>query len=110
MIDIFQNWFGYIFDRYQVSPLVFGIIYLASVAPCWYSLFKIVRSFKQKDQKRVIFWSSLFSLLFISPYAYVYIAGRNYPWWFHIIFGIVVVVSILYMIQKIKQMIVKRGI
>lgn len=108
MIDLFQNWFGYIFDRYQVSPLVFGMIYLASILPCWFCLFKILHSVKRKEKSRIVFWSIIFALFFAAPYAYVYVAGRNYPWWFHVIFGMFVVTSILYMVKKIRKKIIKQ--
>lgn len=109
MIDLLNQWFGYIQDRYGVSPLVFGIIYAVSFAPCWYCVFKILRAFKQHDRKRLTFWAVIFALFFISPYAYVYLFGRNYPIWFHAIFAIFVVFTSILAIKKIRKMIVQRA-
>lgn len=109
MIDVINHWFGYIQDRYQASPLIFGIIYVASIVPCWYGLFKILRAIKQKQPKRLVIWSVLFALFFLAPYAYVYIYGRGYPAWFHAIFGLLVVLSVVFIVKKIHTMIVRNA-
>ncbi len=110
MIDFINNWFGYIQDRYGVSPLIFGIIYLISFAPCWYCVFKIIRAFKRKNRKALTFWVGLFALFFAAPYAYVYFFGRNYPLWFHVIFGLIVAVSVLLTVKQIKRRMIPKTV
>lgn len=103
MIALLTTWFGYVEDRYQVDPLVFGIIYLLSVAPCWVTLFKALGAYRRRDRHRLLLWAGLFALFFLSPYLYVYLAGRNYPIWFHVVFAAAVAASVLSVAGQIRK-------
>jgi len=103
MLEFITNWFTEIQDKYSVSPLIFGVIYVLSIAPCWFSIFRIIYFIRKENKIGMINWVVIFSLLFLSPYAYVYFFGRNYPIWFHFIFAIIIALSIISVIKKVKQ-------
>ncbi len=103
MIALVNTWFAYVEDRYHVDPLIFGIIYLLSVAPCWVTLFKALGAYRRRDQRRLLLWEGLFALFFLSPYLYVYVAGRDYPAWFHAVFAVAVAGSVLSAAGQIRR-------
>jgi hypothetical protein len=103
MLEFITNWFAEIQDKYSVSPLIFGVIYVLSIAPCWFSIFRIIHYIRNKDKVGMINWMVIFALVFLSPYAYVYFFGRNYSIWFHFIFAIMIALSIISVIRKVKR-------
>lgn len=103
MIALLNTWFASVEDRYHVDPLIFGIIYLLSVAPCWITLLKALGAYRRRDQRRLPLWAGLFALFFLSPYLYVYVAGRDYPAWFHAVFAAAVAGSVLSAVGQIRR-------
>lgn len=101
MIEQIINWFSEIESKYNVNPFIFSSIYLISIAPCWISLFKIIKYIRNKNTHKTINWTIIFALVFLSPYIYVYLFGRNYPLWFHFVLIIIVILSIFSVLNKI---------
>lgn len=101
------EWFGDIYNKYNVNPTIFGIIYILSAIPCWVSIFKIVVAIKAKNRRKIVIWTIILAILLYAPYAYVYLFGKNYPFWFHIVFWGIIVVITLQIIYKIRKKIKK---
>jgi hypothetical protein len=57
--------------NYGVDPLVFIIIYLASVPFFYYSIFRMVRALARKLKNDVMLWSTIFLASTVAPFLYV---------------------------------------
>ena len=103
MFEYIINWLSEIENNYKVDPFIFLLIYLISIIPCWVSLYKIVKYIRNKNSKKAVNWIIIFAFVFLSPYIYVYLYGRNYPLWFYFVLAIIVLLSVFSVFNKIKS-------
>ena len=75
-------------DTYHVDPVVFLVIYLASVPVFYYSLVRTIRALAKRQGTEAMRWSAVFLCAVVAPFVYVLLFGRNLPWW---VYGIIVV-------------------
>ncbi len=68
-------------ENYGVDPVVFLVIYFASVPFFYYSLFRMVRALARRLRDEVVLWSTIFLCATVAPFVYVLLFGRNLPWW-----------------------------
>lgn len=80
------EWINNIQEKYSVSPLIFGLIFVISIIPCWYSIYKVISSLKKNNKKSLFKWLIIFAFFYYSPYLYIYLFGKNLPSWFHFVF------------------------
>lgn len=83
------GWWNLLVDHYQVSPLVFGLMYgFKTVALGWLLVLIVQRARRQR-------WDALPALVVaslgvnVSPWVYVWLFGRNLPDWYPwIVYGL----------------------
>ena len=73
-------------DIYRVNPVIFLVIYFASVPFFYYSLYRMIRALARKRGTEIMLWSSVFLCATVAPFLYVLFFGRNLPWW---VYGII---------------------
>ena len=90
-------------ETYGVDPMVFLIIYLASVPIFYYSLFRTLRALAKKLGNEIMLWSAIFLCANIAPFLYVILFGRNIPWWVFGVMALLIGQSVLSLIQKLRK-------
>jgi hypothetical protein len=90
-------------ENYGVDPVVFLIIYLASVPVFYYSLFRTLRALARKLGNELMLWSAIFLCANITPFLYVILFGRNIPWWVFGLMALLIGQGILSLIMKLRK-------
>jgi hypothetical protein len=88
---------------YHVNPTIFIIIYLVSVPLFYYSLFRTLRALTRKLGNEIMLWSAIFLCANIAPFLYVFIFGRNIPWWVFGIIAILIGQGVASLILKVQK-------
>jgi 4-hydroxybenzoate polyprenyltransferase len=65
--------------HYGVNPWIFGVLWFGTWPPYVYAWIRLARSIKEKRAEKIRFWVTMVALIFIVPYAYVALAGKNLP-------------------------------
>ena len=91
------------YDNYGVNPTLFIIIYLITVPIFYYSLFRTLRVLTKKLGNEIMLWSAIFLFANIAPFLYVFIFGRNIPWWVYAIIAILIGQGVLSLVLKIRK-------
>ena len=79
MWDDLLAWLGGLGEEYGVDPLVYAVLYVGAAPFFFGSLAWLVRSIRRHD---AILGPALSTAFFFSlPTLYVFVAGRNLPWW-----------------------------
>lgn len=79
----FETWFMSLGEQYGVNPLVFGSIYIGAIPFFSLSVAWIIRNYRRgKPLTAPILTASFF---FVSAYLYLFIAGKNIPWWVYVV-------------------------
>jgi predicted membrane protein len=102
-MDYFLSRFQAVEQNYGVNPLIFALLYLISIVPCWFLLLRIIGAVRIKNKVGVVKNLCVFSLFFFAPYAYIYLFGKNYPFWFHIIFWLTIIAFFYTIFKKIRK-------
>ncbi len=89
--------------HYGVNPLIFIIIYFASVPFFYYSIFRMVRALAKKLQTEIMIWSMIFLAATAAPFIYVLLFGRNLPWWVYVIIGLLIGQGVYSLIRKLTK-------
>jgi hypothetical protein len=89
--------------NYGVDPVVFMVIYLASVPVFYYSIFRMVRALAKKLQKEIMLWSMIFLAATAAPFIYVLLFGRNLPWWVYVIIALLIGQGVYSLIRKLSK-------
>jgi len=89
--------------NYGVDPLVFIIIYFASVPFFYYSLFRMVRALARKLKNEIMLWSTIFLAATVAPFLYVLFFGRNLPWWVYAIIALLIGQGVYSLIRKLTK-------
>ncbi len=92
--------------RYGVDPVVFLVIYIASVPFFYYSIFRVVRGLARRRQNEVITWSMVFLGATVAPFLYVLVFGRNLPWWVYVLVALLIGQGIYSLVRRLRG---KRG-
>jgi O-antigen/teichoic acid export membrane protein len=84
----FKEWFLSLGPKYGVDPLIFGSIYVGAIPFFTLSVGWIVRNYRQNIN---LTWPILSaSFFFISAYLYLFVVGKNIPWWVYaLLFGMI---------------------
>ncbi len=90
-------------ENYGVDPVVFLIIYLASVPVFYYSLFRTLRALAKKLGNEIMLWSAVFLCANIAPFLYVILFGRNIPWWVFGLMGLLIGQGVLSLVMKLRK-------
>lgn len=88
-------------NNYRVDPVVFLVIYFASVPFFYYSLFRMIRALAQK-RGEILLWSSVFLAATVAPFLYVLIFGRNLPWWVYGVIALLIGQGVFSLVRKLR--------
>jgi hypothetical protein len=102
MIEYIRNWLAGVQTKYNVNPLVFGAIYLASVPFFWFSIYKIIAGLKTKRLNQVRTFAVILGFAIIAPFFYVAVFGRNLPVWFWIFVALIIGYSVYSTLARLK--------
>ncbi|MCK4756527.1 hypothetical protein KAS56_06305 [candidate division WOR-3 bacterium] len=103
MIEYLENWLVQVNQNYGVNPIIFAIIYFASVIPFWFSIYKIIAGLKNRNLNQVRTFGIILGIIIILPFIYVALFGHNLPFWFWIVAACVIGYSIYSTIHRIKS-------
>ncbi len=103
IISIISEISKIVHDNYGINPTIFIIIYLVSVPIFYSSLFRTLRALTKKLGNEIMLWSAIFLYANIAPFLYVFIFGRNIPWWVYAIIPILICQGVLSLILKIRK-------
>ncbi len=103
MIEYLKNWLVQVNQNYGVNPIIFAIIYFASVIPFWFSIYKIIAGLKNRNLNQVRTFGIILGIIIILPFTYVALFGHNLPFWFWIVAACVSGYSIYSTIHRIKS-------
>lgn len=103
MFEYIRNWLTGVQTKYNVNPLVFGAIYLASVPFFWFSIYKIITGLKNRRIGQVRTFGVILFIAIIAPFFYVAAFGRNLPVWFWIFAAAIIGYSAYSTLSKLKS-------
>ena len=89
--------------NYGVDPVVFIVIYLASVPVFYYSIYRSVRALAKKLQKEIMLWSMIFLAATAAPFIYVLLFGRNLPWWVYVIIALLIGQGVYSLVRRLRK-------
>lgn len=89
--------------EHGVDPYVFLGIYLAKSVVYYYTVYRVVSAVRRRHWETVPFWVLVNVTTNLSPWVYVYIYGRNLPWWFHLCFLSVLVYTAIFLGWEIRR-------
>jgi hypothetical protein len=98
------SWLASIQARYEVSPLVFAVIYLLTLPPGWYGTYRVVVAMRQRNRRSLQAWATLVAGMVLAPYLYVLVAGRNLPVWFYPVLVCLVALSAWEVASRVRKL------
>lgn len=81
---------GITLSRYGVNPYVFFVIDVTTAGPYAYGQVQVVRYFRIRKYAIVQRWLALVVLMFLAPYAYLFVSGASMPKYIYPILGVFV--------------------
>jgi len=106
-LDYATDWVLGLGDAYGVNPVIFGILYIASIPPYLASIGWIVRNYRRGKPIALPVMST--GLFFIAPAIYLLAAGRNVPWAFYAAIGFMVLYGIFTTWKKVNKRVNKEA-
>lgn len=102
-MDYFLSQFQAVERNYGVSPLIFALLYAISIVPCWFFLLRAIGAVRIKNKAGMVKNLCGFGSFFFAPYVYIYLFGKNYPFWFHVIFWLTIIALFYAVFRKIRK-------
>jgi hypothetical protein len=90
-------------QNYDVDPVVFLVIYLATVPFFYYSIFRMVRALAVRRQQEIMLWSMVFLGSTAAPFIYVLIFGRNLPWWVYVVIALLIGQGVFSLVRRLRK-------
>jgi hypothetical protein len=90
-------------DSYGVDPVVFLIIYFASMPFFYYSLFRMFRAIALERGMEITLWISVFLAATVAPYLYVLIFGRNLPGWVYVFIVLLIGQGVFALVMRLRR-------
>lgn len=103
ILKAITEWAENIRQTYNVSPYIFGLLYVGCAPFFWFSLYKIVNSIRKGQMDKIVSWAIVLGVAVLLPFCYVAIFGRNLPGWFWIIASVLVLYSIVSLLRNIRK-------
>jgi hypothetical protein len=107
--NFIQSWHNLAVNEYHVNPTVFIVIMVVTTPLFWLGWAWIIKEIialkksRDKDPKKLIQSIVFYLIIWVAPYAYVIIFGKNLPVKFWIIFGTILTVSAFLVYRKIRN-------
>jgi O-antigen/teichoic acid export membrane protein len=92
MTELLESTWIYIKDlgaEHNVNPILFGLLYVASIPPYLGSMGWIVRNYRKHKPLALPIISTLF--FFILPASYIAIFGKDVAWWVYAIIAFLLI-------------------
>jgi hypothetical protein len=90
-------------NTYHVDPVVFLVIYLATVPVFYYSLVRTIRAIARGLRTEAMRWSTIFLCAVVAPFLYVLFFGRNLPWWVYGIIAVLLGQGVRSLVLKLRR-------
>lgn len=104
-LETLGEWFFGLGESYGVDPVLFGTLYLLSIPPYLLSIGWIVRNYRRGSSVIMPVFSTGF--FFIVPALYLVAAGRNVPWNFYAVVGLMVLYGIYDTWRRVRRRVKK---
>lgn len=101
MFDDVVGWLGSLGDQYGVDPVVYAVIYVAAAPLFFGSVAWLVRRLRRREP--ILLPAASAALFFSAPTLYVFIAGRDLPWWVYVLLVGLGVVGAISSIRSIRR-------
>lgn len=98
------DWLAFIQERHAVNPWVFLTLYLATIPPGWYAVWRIVLALRRRDRPALRPWALLLGAMVVIPYSYVLLVGRNLPWWIYPTLAAVIALSGCEILARVRKL------
>jgi len=98
------DWLAVVQERYAVKPWVFLALYLGTVPPGWYAVWRMAVALRQGNRAALRRWALFLGAMVVIPYAYVLIAGRNLPWWIYPVVLAMVALSAWELVARVRSL------
>jgi len=98
VLDDLVAWLTGLSEGYGVDPLIYAILYVGSAPFFFGSLAWLIGRLRRRAP--ILLPALSTSVFFSLPTLYVFVAGRNLPWW---IYGVLVVLAVLGAIAAIRR-------
>ena len=85
--------------RHNVDPLVFAVLYVASIPPYILCLGWLINAYRRK--KAIALPLVLTLIFFILPASYILMFGRDVAWWVYLVIGIIVIYGLISIRQRL---------
>jgi hypothetical protein len=86
--------------EYGVDPFIFSLLYIGLAPLVWLSAGMAVNNFKK--QKPIGLLLAVFAVSFISPYAYIFYAGKNISVWIYLLISVIAGAGIYNLLRKVR--------
>ena len=101
MWEAFTKWFLSLGENYGVNPFIFGGIYIGAIPFFLLSIGWLLRNYRRGKSIALPAMAAIF--FFSSAYIYLFLVGKNVPWWIYGIIIVLIVYGIYSTIQKIRK-------
>ena len=98
MLDDVLTWLSTLGDEYGVDPVVYAVIYVAAAPLFFGSVAWLVRRLRRREPFLVPAASA--ALFFSAPTLYVFLAGRDLPWW---VYAVLVGLGVIGAVTSIRS-------
>ena len=106
MIEDAVRWLLELGDRYGVNPGVYAVIYVGAAPFFFGSLAWLVRNLRRRGDLAMPMASTAF--FFSAPTLYVFLAGRNLPWWVYAVLIGLAVVGTVTTVRRVRRQLRER--
>jgi peptidoglycan/LPS O-acetylase OafA/YrhL len=98
LIDDVGRWLGGLSEGFGVDPLVYAILYVGSAPFFFGSLAWLIGRLRRREP---VLLPAISTVVFFSlPTLYVFVAGRNLPWW---IYAVLVILAVLGAVAAVRR-------
>lgn len=88
-------------ERYGVDPVLFAVLYLAHHPLFWGTMAWLAACVRRKRPVAVPVALGVF--FWLLPYGYVFLFGRNLPWWAYAVAALVLAVGGTHVVKEIRR-------
>jgi hypothetical protein len=98
------DWMAFVQHTYDVNPWVFLTLYVTTVPPVWYAVWRILLALRQGNRTALRRWALFLGSMVVIPYAYVLLVGRHLPWWVYPAVASVVALSAWEIAARVRKL------
>lgn len=88
-------------DQYGVDPVLFAVLYLAHHPLFWGTMAWLAARVRRRQPVAALVALGVF--FWLMPYSYVFLFGRNLPWWAYGVAAIILAVGGTHVVKEIRR-------